>query len=139
MTQRRDPERGRKLEPWPEAWRALTPLFRHIEKTAAMMRYSLIVHVSKLRQIHAMPGAGHNPVARLTNRSAWLSLAAALFFFVGLLTFGTAVQKTEDVAVRAASGAPFGVAVGGAMWARATRAKLRALRAEADVSQQANS
>ena len=53
---------------------------------------------------------------------------------MGLLTFGTAVQKTEDVALRAASGAPFGVALGGAMWARFTRSKLRALRHETDVT-----
>jgi hypothetical protein len=69
----------------------------------------------------------HDQRTQLTNRSAWLSLAAALFFFVGLLTFGTTVQKTEDLAVRAASGAPFAVAFGSAMWARSNRAKLRAL------------
>ena len=81
-----------------------------------------------------MPRAEHVPIARLTNRSAWLSLTAALFFFVGLLTFGTAVQKTEDIALRAASGTPFVVAVGGVMWARMTRAKLRALRRDADLT-----
>jgi hypothetical protein len=40
---------------------------------------------------------------QLIHRSGWLSLAASLFFFVGLLTFGTTVQETEDLAIRAAS------------------------------------
>ena len=70
---------------------------------------------------------------RLINRSAWLALAASLFFFVGLVTFGATVQKTEDVAVRAASGTPFAVALGSATWAWATRAKLRALAPRDDV------
>jgi predicted RND superfamily exporter protein len=64
---------------------------------------------------------------RLKARSSWLSVAAAAAFVVGVLTFGATVQTTKDLAVRAASGAPLAVALGGAMWARATRAKLRAL------------
>jgi hypothetical protein len=70
---------------------------------------------------------------RLIHRSAWLSLAASLFFFVGLLTFGTTVQKTEDLAVRAAAGTPFAAALGSATWAWATRAKLRALARRDDA------
>ncbi|HET9595575.1 MAG TPA: hypothetical protein VFP65_08335 [Anaeromyxobacteraceae bacterium] len=64
----------------------------------------------------------------LTHRSAGLSLVAALFFFVGLVTFGVTIQKTEDIAVRAVSGAPLGVAIGSAVWAGVTRSRLRALR-----------
>ncbi|MFL5273199.1 MAG: hypothetical protein ACJ79R_02975 [Anaeromyxobacteraceae bacterium] len=71
---------------------------------------------------------------RLIHRSAWLSLAASLFFFVGLLTFGTTMQKTEDVAIRAASGIPFAAALGSATWAWATRAKLRALARRDEVT-----
>ncbi len=75
---------------------------------------------------------GHEERKRLTNRAALLSLAAALFFFTGLLTFGTAVQETEDVLVRTASGAPFALALGGAVGARACRAKLNSLPPEQD-------
>ena len=74
----------------------------------------------------------------LTNRSAWLSVAAAVFLFVGVLTFGATVQKTEDMVVRAAAGAPFAIALGGAMWARATRARLRALLRRGDAPEGAS-
>jgi hypothetical protein len=72
---------------------------------------------------------------RLIRRSAWLSLAASLCFFVGLLTFGTTVQKTEDAAIQAASGTPFAAALGSAIWALATRAKLRALAPRDEVQE----
>ena len=70
----------------------------------------------------------------LKTRSSWLSVAATLFFAIGVLTFGAAVQSTQDLAVRAASGAPLAVALGGAVWARATRARLRALARQDDAS-----
>jgi hypothetical protein len=72
---------------------------------------------------------------RLIHRSAWLSLAASLFFFVGLLTFGITVQKTEDAAIRAASGTPFAAALGSAIWASATRSKLGALARRDEVQE----
>jgi hypothetical protein len=74
----------------------------------------------------------HDARTQLRNRAAALSLGAALFFFVGLLTFGTAVQATEDLALRAASGAPFALAVGGVAGARACRARLSRLGPEQD-------
>jgi hypothetical protein len=77
---------------------------------------------------------GHEERTRLTHRAALLSLGAALFFFTGLITFGTAVQETEDVLVRTASGAPFALALGGAVGARACRAKLNSLPPEQDGS-----
>jgi hypothetical protein len=86
--------------------------------------------VSLVGHIRAVPAShpDRDRDVRLTNRSASLSLLAALFFFVGLVTFGVTVQKTEDFAVRAVSGAPLVAAVGSAMWAGVTRSQLRALR-----------
>jgi len=83
-----------------------------------------------------MPGArpNRNRETHLTNRSAWLSLTAALFFFVGLVTFGVTVQKSDSIAIRALSGAPLGVAIGSAVWAGVTRGKLRALRQDVEDS-----
>jgi hypothetical protein len=76
---------------------------------------------------------------RLRTRCGLLSLAASLFFLVGLVTVGTSVEKTEDAALRAASWTPFAIALGSAIYARVTRAKLSALRPDGVNAQDTSS
>jgi hypothetical protein len=99
---------------------------QNVEKIKVFERHFVIVAARALLYIPTMI-RDEETRNRLIHRSAWLSLGASLFFFVGLLTFGTTVQNTEDAAIRAASGTPFAAALGSAAWAWATRAKLRAL------------
>lgn len=75
------------------------------------------------QQQYDVPSAKH----RYTNIAAAFSLVAGLLFIIGMVTFGSAVEKKASPAVHAIAAAPVAAAVASGVIARSARRKAAAL------------